>query len=174
MSRYAPRHQSKRPRLLVRRKFTLFYLLELFYGARKQIFMTFAPFVLITIYGLHTSHMALLMGLSALINMVAGPWVGMLTDRLGYRTIMVYDTVILVFVCLLYGYAGDWFPQHIAFWIVIINYLLDALLSTTSIATNIYVRDVSSDRDEVTATLSTGISINHLISILAAPLGGYV
>lgn len=174
LSRYAPRIPSKRPRLLLQRKFTLFYALELFYGARKQIFLTFGPFVLIKMYGVDTGHMALLMGLSAIINMLAGPWVGILADRLGYRTIMVYDTVILFFVCLFYGYAGDWFPEHTAFLIVQVNFLLDALISTTSLATNLYVRDVADTRDEITSTLSTGISINHLISILAAPLGGWI
>ena len=173
-SRQAPRVASRRPRLLLRRKFRLFYGLELFYGARKQIFLTFAPFVLIREYGADTSHMALLMGVSAVINMFAGPWIGMLTDRIGYRTVMVYDTFVLVFVCLLYGFAGDWFPRPIAFWIVCATFLLDALISTTSLATNLYVRDIADGRDEVTATLSTGISINHFISVLAAPLGGWI
>ncbi len=173
-SRHAPHVASRRPRLLLMRKFRLFYGLELFYGARKQIFLTFAPFVLIREYGVDTSHMALLMGTSAIINMVAGPWIGILTDRLGYRTIMVYDTFVLVFVCLLYGFAGDWFSPAVAFWVVCINYLLDAVISTTSLATNLYVRDLSSSRDEVTSTLSTGISINHFISVLIAPLGGWV
>ena len=44
----------------------------------------------------------------------------------------------------------------------------------TSLATNIYVREIASNQDELTSTLSTGISINHLIAILSAPLGGWV
>lgn len=173
-SRYAPRVTSRRPRFLLRRKFRLFYGLELFYGARKQIFLTFAPFVLIREYGIDTSHMALLMGIGAIINMFAGPWIGMLTDRIGYRSVMVYDTFILVFVCLFYGYAGDWFSPEIAFRVVCVNYLLDTVISTTALATSIYVRDLSSSSDEITSTLSTGISINHLISVLLAPLGGWI
>jgi len=174
LSRYAPQMPSKRPRLLFRRKFSLYYGLELFYGARKQIFLTFAPFVLVKVYGFNTQQMALLMGISAVINMVASPWIGRLTDRLGYRTIMVYDTVVLVFVCLLYGYAGDWFPRAVALWVLRVNFLLDALISTTAMATNVYVRDISESRDETTSTLSTGISINHFISVMAAPLGGWI
>lgn len=174
LSKRAPRIASERPRLLLKRKFNLYYALELFYGARKQIFLTFGPFVLIREYGVDTGQMALFMGISAIINMFAGPWIGMLTDRIGYRTIMVYDTFILVFVCLLYGYAGEWFPHHIAYWVVCANFLLDALISTTSLATNIYVRDLADNRDEMTSTLSSGISINHLISILIAPLGGWI
>ena len=84
------------------------------------------------------------------------------------------DTVILCGVCLLYGFAGNIFPAAVALAVVCINFLLDAVISTTSLATNIYVREIASNQDELTSTLSTGISINHLIAILAAPFGGWI
>ena len=170
----APQVPSKRPRLYFNKKFNKFYALELFYGARKQIFLTFAPYVLIREYGMSTANIALLMGICAAINIFVAPWVGKLTDRWGYRNTMIWDTVILFFVCLLYGFAGDIFPAKIALAVVCINFLLDAMISTTSLATNIYVRQLAENKDELTSTLSTGISINHLISILAAPAGGWI
>lgn len=173
-SKNAPNKPSKRPRLYFNRKFTKFYALELFYGARKQIFLTFAPYVLIREYGFHTAYMALLLGICAAVNIFAAPYIGKLTDRFGYRSIMIWDTVILCGVCLLYGYAGALFPAGIALCVVCVNFLLDAVISTTSLATNIYVKEVSSNQDELTSTLSTGISINHLIAILAAPFGGWI
>lgn len=170
----APQVPSKRPRLYFDKKFNKFYALELFYGARKQIFLTFAPYVLIREYGMSTANIALLMGICAAINIFVAPLVGKLTDRWGYRNTMIWDTVILFFVCLLYGYAGEIFPAKIALVVVCINFLLDAMISTTSLATNIYVRQLAETKDELTSTLSTGISINHLISILAAPAGGWI
>ncbi len=169
-----PRVPSRRPRLLFHRKFSKFYALELFYGARKQIFITFAPYVLIREYGFSTSQMASLLGVCALVNIFGGPAVGRVTDRLGYRTIMIWDTVILFFVCLLYGYAGRIFPAALVTTVLCLNFLLDTVLSTTSLATNIYVRTLADSSDELTATLSTGISINHLIAILSAPIGGWI
>ena len=165
---------AKRPRLYFNWKYKIFYALELFYGARKQIFLTFAPYVLIKVYGFDTAVMAALFGLAAGLNIFMAPLVGKLTDRIGYRNVMIYDTVVLFFVCLLYGYAGHWFPKHVALWVVGVNFMLDAVLSTTSLATNLYVKDISDNRDELTSTLSTGISINHLISICAAPVGGWI
>ncbi len=170
----APQVPSKRPRLYFNRKFNKFYALELFYGARKQIFLTFAPYVLIREYGMSTANIALLMGFCAAINIFVAPWVGKLTDRWGYRNTMIWDTVILFFVCLLYGFAGNIFPAKVALAVVCINFILDAMISTTSLATNIYVRQLAETKDELTSTLSTGISINHLISILAAPAGGWI
>ena len=170
----APDAPGKRPRLYFHRKFNKFYALELFYGARKQIFITFAPYVLIREYGFTTAQMAMLMGVCAFVNIFAGPLVGKITDRWGYRNVMIWDTVILSGVCLMYGYAGKIFPVWIVSAVLCINFLLDTILSTTSLATNIYVRTLASDRDELTSTLSTGISINHFIAILSAPLGGWV
>ncbi len=168
------RETVKRPRLYFHRKYSLFYILEVFYGARKQIFITFAPLVLILVYGLNTQQMALLVGVCAAINIFGSRLVGRLIDLLGYRNIMIYDTVVLFFVCLTYGFADKLFPREIALWVVVINYILDAIISTASMASSIYVREISSNKEEISSTLSTGISVNHLISIFAALLGGYL
>ena len=118
--------------------------------------------------------MAFLLGVCAFINIFAAPAVGKLTDKWGYRNTMIWDTVILFFVCLLYGFAGKLFSLQTALWVVCINFVLDAVISTTSLATNLYVKELAADQDELTSTLSTGISINHLISIIAAPVGGWI
>lgn len=168
----APDTVAKRPKLYFHRKFVKFYGLELFYGARKQIFLTFAPYVLIRVYGFSTASMASLFAFCAAVNIFAGPMVGKITDKVGYRNVMIWDTVILCFVCLMYGFAGNIFPASVALVVVCLNFLLDAIISTTALATNIYIRELASNQDELASTMSTGISINHLISILAAPLGG--
>jgi predicted MFS family arabinose efflux permease len=100
--------------------------------------------------------------------------VGRLIDRLGYKFVMVTDTLLLVVVCVLYGFAHRLFPPGIAFWVVCVNYVLDSIISMASMASNVYVQSIASSQEEVTATLSTGVSVNHVISILIALLGGYI
>lgn len=164
----------RRPRLVINRKYHKYYALELFYGARKQIFLTFAPYVLILNYGLDTEHMAILLGVCAAANVIAGPFIGVLIDRWGYRNVMIYDTVVLAVVCLVYGFADRLFSPGAALTLVLVNFILDAVISNCSIASSIYVKQLSSGQDEVTGTLTTGLSINHLISVLAALFGGWV
>ncbi len=174
-TRAAPASRGKRPRFYFRRKYSKFYALELFYGARKQVFFTFGPFVLVKIYGMATADVAMLLAVAALVTALwGGALIGRLTDRWGYRNIMIYDTVILFFVCLLYGFAKDWFPPKIAVAVVCVNYVLDALISNASMATNLYARSLSDTPEELTATLSSGITINHVISIVFAAFGGWV
>jgi MFS family permease len=164
----------KRRRFYFARKFHKYYMLEVFYGARKQIFITFAPFVLIRYYGAPTSIISLLLGICAIFGTIFSPFMGRLIDRLGYKFIMVTDTLLLVVVCVLYGFAHRIFPMHVAFIVVCVNYVLDSIISLASMASNVYVQSIASNQEEITATLSTGISVNHIISILIALLGGYI
>jgi MFS family permease len=163
-----------RQRFYFAKKFTTFYMLEVFYGARKQIFLTFAPYVLILQYGAGASVIAMLMAVSAAFGIVFNPLIGKLIDKAGYKFVMVTDTLILVVVCFFYGFAHRIFPQDVAFMVVCVNYVLDAIISLASMASSVYVRDIASSQDEVTATLSTGISVNHVISIFIALMGGWI
>jgi MFS family permease len=164
----------RRQRLYFNRKYNKYYGLEIFYGARKQIFLTFAPYVLILQYGASTSMISFLLGICAVFGMLFSPLVGKLIDRLGYRVIMIADTLILVIVCILYGFSHRIFSPEIAFIVVSVNFVLDSILTLGSLATNVYVRDISDNNEEMTSTLSTGISVNHFISIVIALLGGLI
>jgi MFS family permease len=166
--------KGARRRFYFAKKFQKYYMLEVFYGARKQIFLTFAPYVLILQYGADTSIISLLLAICAGFGLVFSPLMGRLIDKLGYKCIMVADTLILILVCLLYGFAHRIFPLPVAFIVVCVNYVLDSIISLGSMATNVYVRDIASSQEEITATLSTGVSVNHLISIFIALMGGWI
>ncbi|MDR0316085.1 MAG: MFS transporter [Treponema sp.] len=166
--------KSQRRRFYFAKKFFKFYMLEVFYGARKQIFLTFAPYVLIINYGADTSVIALLLAINAGFGILCGPLIGRIIDRLGYKVVMVGDTLVLILVCLLYGFAHHLFPMHIAFIVVCCNYVLDSIISLASMASNVYVQRIASSQEEITATLSTGISVNHVISIFIALMGGWI
>jgi MFS family permease len=164
----------KRRRFYFAKKFIKFYMLEVFYGARKQIFLTFAPYVLILQYGADTSIISMLLAICAVFGFVLSPFMGRLIDRLGYKIIMVTDTLILIVVCFFYGFAHRLFPPAVAFIVVCVNYVLDSIISLASMASNVYVQDIASSQEEITATLSTGISVSHVISIFIALMGGYI
>ena len=166
--------QVRRNRLYFNRKFGKFYGLEIFYGARKQVFITFAPYVLILHYGAKTSVISLLLAICAVFGMLLSPVIGRLIDRFGYKLIMVTDTLLLMVVCFFYGFSHRLFPMHIAFIVVCVNFVLDSVISMGSMAASVYVQDLAENQHEVAATLTTGISVNHLISVIIALMGGYI
>ena len=162
----------QRKKLYLHKKFSKYYVLEMFFGARKQVFLTFAPYVLIVKYGARTELLALLYGVFSTINIFIAPAIGKLVDKLGYKLIIVVDTIALILICLVYGFAHHMFSQPVAFAVVCGMFVLDSVLFAVSIARTMYVKEISDSQNEVTSTLSTGISINHLISIVIAILGG--
>ena len=161
-------------RFYFHKKYYKFYMLEMFYGARKQVFLTFGPYVLILFYGATAAMVSLLFAASAIACFFASPVVGKLIDKAGYKIVMVSDTLILVIVCFFYGFAHHIFPKEIAFLVCCINYVLDSVISLASMAANVYVQDLSDNQDEVKATISTGVSINHVITIFIALFGGWI
>jgi len=165
--------ETKR-RFYFHKKYRKYYMLEMFYGARKQVFLTFGPYVLILFYGASASTVSLLFAVSAVACFFASPIVGRIIDKLGYKTVMVADTLILVIVCFFYGFAHHIFPQNVAFVVCCVNYVLDAVISLASMASNVYVQELSDNADEVKATISTGVSINHVITIFIALFGGFI
>ena len=161
-------------RFYFHKKYHKYYMLEMFYGARKQVFLTFGPYVLILFYGANAATISLLFAISAIACFIASPLVGRIIDKLGYKVVMVADTLILVIVCFFYGFAHHLFPKNIAFIICCINYVLDAVISLASMASNVYVKDLADNPEEVKATISTGVSINHVITIFIALFGGWI
>lgn len=161
-------------RFYFHKKYIKYYFLEVFYGARKQVFFTFGPYVLILFYGASTATISLLFAISAIFSFVLSPVVGQIIDRVGYKIVMIADTLILVIVCFFYGFAHRVFPQEIAFLVCCVNYVLDSVISLASMASSVYVHDLADTPEEARATLSTGISVNHLITIFIALFGGWI
>ena len=161
-------------RFYFRRKYLKYYMLEVFYGARKQVFFTFGPYVLVLFYGANAMVISALFAVSAVCGFFASPLVGKIIDRFGYKVVMVTDTLILVVVCFFYGFAHHIFPRDVAFIVCCLNYILDSVISLASMAANVYVQDISDNVNEVRATISTGVSVNHLITILIALFGGWI
>ncbi len=156
------------------KKYKKYYMLEMFYGARKQVFLTFGPYVLILFYGADAAMISMLFAVSAVACFFASPIVGKIIDRLGYKVVMVSDTLILVIVCFFYGFAHHLFTMEVAFIVCCINYVLDSVISLATMAANVYVQDLADNEDEVKATISTGVSINHTITIFIALFGGWI
>ncbi len=161
-------------RFYFHRKYRKYYLLEIFYGARKQVFFTFGPYVLVLFYGASAKVLSLLFAVSAVACYLLAPVVGRIIDRIGYKTVMITDTLVLVIVCFFYGFAHHIFPKNVAFIVCCVNYVLDSIISLASMASNVYVQDLADSPEEVRATISTGVSVNHLITILIALFGGWI
>jgi predicted MFS family arabinose efflux permease len=155
-------------------EYRLYYLLNVLSGSRKQIFITFAPWVIVTIFNQPTQTLATLMTIGGVIGIVFQPFLGYMIDRLGERIVLAAEAVLLVGVCLGYGFSKFVLPEGQAFMAVCVFYLLDQMLFSVSMARSMYIQKIALRPEDVQPALSAGVTIEHLFSILIALLGGTI
>ena len=172
------------PRLVFRRRYGLYYLLCFLEGWRKQVFICFAPFLLVKVYGARAEHMLLLFGIIQVIGYFGSPVVGRMVDRVGERRILTlyYACIILVFV----GYAfipsghmnaagavpplAPW-PSFFRLLPLFALFVLDSALFMLNMATTTYVSRIAPPAEH-TPTFSMGVAMNHVAAVSMPFVGG--
>ncbi len=156
--------KKPQPRLLFKRRYWLYYGLLLFEGSRTQVFSAFNIMVLVYDYHLTAVQVSYLLLASGAVNFIFAQPLGRMLDSLGERTTLTagYIALALYFV----GYALINNVWVLAVLVVFIN-----LLVTLSMGLNTYVNRIA-PAEELTPTLSTGVSVNHVTSVGMSLLAG--
>lgn len=172
---HIPHLHKPRPRVVVRARFWLYYALELVFGARKQIFITFGPWVLIRVYGLPATSMAGLMMTASLIGLGFKPLAGKFIDRFGERATLILDGLALILVCIGYGYAKQiTHTPEAARQLACLCFIADNLLFALGSARAIYLSRMTDSPQELSSTLGLGVSINHIVSMTIPMAAGAI
>jgi predicted MFS family arabinose efflux permease len=145
------------PRLLFKRRYWLYYVLLLFEGSRMQVFSAFNTMVLVYNYGLTALQISFLLLASGLVNFIFARRLGRLLDIRGERITLTFGYIALA-LCFV-GYATIHNVWFLGTMVVFIN-----LLVTLSMGLSTYVNRIAPD-EELTPTLSTGVSVNHVTSV---------
>lgn len=167
-----PNAQLQRPKFVWNKRYWLYYVLCLLFGARKQVFITFGPWVLIRIFHQPVWIFAQLWIVAAILGVFFQPWLGKAIDRWGERRILLADSLLLMLVCLGYGFAHKLPIPSLALWLLYICFIGDNLLFGVNMARDIYLSKILVQPDHLGPTLSIGISINHAVSMSVPALGG--
>lgn len=165
---------NKGSHLKFKKRFSLYYVLTSLYGMRKQIFITFAPWALVTTFQKPVTYIANLMIIGSIIGIFLQPYVGKVIDKYGEKLVLSFEAFVFIFVCLLYGFSPDMFGKEIAVMIISICYILDQTLMSLGIARATYIKKIATDKEEISNTLSLGLSIDHVFAISIAMLGGFM
>ncbi|GAB4488387.1 MAG: MFS transporter [Anaerolineales bacterium] len=165
---------ERRSYLQLHREYKLYYALNVLSGTRKQIFITFAPWVLVQVFEQPTQIMATLFTIGGLIGILFQPLLGWTIDKFGERFVLAADAVILVFVCLGYGFAKFIFPAEIAFLVVCACFLLDQMIFSVSMARATYIKKIAKESGHIQPALTAAVTIDHVFSISAALVGGLI
>jgi MFS family permease len=165
---------ERRGFLQLHKEYRLFYILNVLAGARKQLFITFAPWVLVSVLGQPTQIMATLFTIGGVIGIIFQPLLGWAIDKFGERFVLAAEAVILVFVCIGYGFAKFVFPTDIAFLVVCACFLIDQMIFSVSMARATYMKKIAIQPDHIQPALTAAVTIDHVFSITAALVGGVI
>lgn len=153
------------PRAVFRPEYRYFYWLNVLFGARKQVFLTFAPWLLVTVFGTSPQTMAALFMAASVLGVVFRQAFGDFVDRFGERSMFYADAAILFAICAGFALSSD---RRLLYGL----YVLDNLMFATRIARTTYLDKIAKDRRDIPATLSLGITMDHAVSMTVPALGG--
>jgi MFS family permease len=167
-------------KLVLRKQYRYFYLLTILHGVQKQIAYVYGTWVIVDLLLKKADTLALLSIVVGFISIFFLNMLGRWMDQFGIKRMMYVDALTFIGVYIVYGFviwgitSGALPNQGLSVWIVYLLFVLDRMSIQIGMVKSIYLRSIAWNQDEVTSTLSMGISLDHVISILAAIAGGYV
>ncbi len=170
----------RRFKLLFRKQYRYFYFLTILHGVQKQIAFVFGSWVIIELLRKGADIMSLLLIASSFLGIFFMRWVGHWMDKFGIKRMMYVDALSFIVVYVLYGFVVWGITSRVlpeGSWPVMVVYalfVLDRLSMQIGIVKSIYLRSIAVNDEEITATLSTGISLDHIVAILAAQLSAVI
>jgi MFS family permease len=167
-----PNAHLKRPRFVWNRKYWLYYVLAFLFGARKQIFITFGPWVLVRIFDQPAYIFAQLWLVASGIGIVFQPLLGRAIDRFGERAVLMADSLCIVAICTGYGTAHLIPDRTVALGVLFACFVCDQLLFGVNMARDVYIARIAARPEDVAPTLSLGVTINHAVSMSVPAVGG--
>ncbi len=156
--------KGERQRVVWRAEYRDYYLLTFLEGCRRQIFTTFAPFVLIMVFHTSVQAMLVLVFVNAVLNMICAPQMGRWMDRYGERVMLTIYYVSLMIIFAGYAHFQD---IHTLYGL----YLVDNVLNTFSLGITLHLNRIVRPGD-LTPSLAMGTTMNHVAAVLVPVAGG--
>jgi hypothetical protein len=154
----------QRKQMIFRKRYGLFYFLTFLSGARRQIFVAFAVFLLVKRFGFTVQEITLLFIANNAVNYYLSPLIGKAIVRYGERRVLSleYASMILIFM------AYAWVQTK---WMVAALYVLDHIFFNFAIAIRTYFQKVADPRD-IAPSMAVGFTINHIAAVALPVIGG--
>jgi len=171
---------KKRRKLVFRKQYKYFYFLTVLKGVQKQIAYVYGTWIIVDLLMKKADTIALLTIAFTFVSIFFLNKLGHWMDRYGIKSMMYFDALTFIIVYLVYGgmvwgiESGALQNQGWAVWTIYLLYIADRLSMQIGMVNSIYLRSIAVDKEEITSTLSMGVSLDHIISIIAAMIGGFI
>jgi hypothetical protein len=162
-----PQYQSKvqqTKKLVLRKRYSLYYALVFMGGARRQIFVVFAALLMVQRFNFGADEIALMFLGNGLLSMWLAPIIGALVSRWGEKRALTLEYLGLILVFLAYGFV-DWAPLAVAL------YMFDHVLFAMAIAQKTYFQKIA-DPADIASTAGVSFTINHIAAVILPAIMG--
>jgi hypothetical protein len=155
-----PQHKK----MIFRWRYWLFYFLTFMAGARRQIFMAFAVFLLVEKFHYTVQEVTILFVVNNLVNYFLSPFIGNCIIRFGERKVLSMEYASLIVIFLAYAVVDSG-------WAAALLYILDHIFFNFAIAIRTYFQKVADPKD-IAPSMAVGFTINHTAAVFIPALGG--
>jgi predicted MFS family arabinose efflux permease len=159
-----PERVRQHKHIVLRKRYWLYYALTFMSGARRQIFMVFAGFLLVQKFDFDVAAITMLFLVNAVFNIWLAPRVGRIIGRIGERRALIFEYLGLMGVFTAYALVDN---AAIAGTLYVVDHLFFAL----AIAIKTYFQKIA-DPADIAATAGVGFTINHIAAVLLPALFG--
>jgi len=156
----------QRQKMVLRKKYSLFYFLTFMSGARRQIFVVFSIFLLVKVFHFSVRDMTILFIINNVIAYLLNPFIGRAIVKFGERWICSIEYAGVIAIFLVYAFTTSKL-------LVSLMYIADALLYNFSVAIRTYFQKIG-DPQDTAASMAMGVTINHIAAVFLPALGGYL
>jgi len=159
-----PSKTTQNRNLVLRKRYWLYYLLTFLSGARRQIFVVFAAFLMVEKFGYSVSEITLLFLINYSFNWIFAERIGQLIGRFGERRALSFEYIGLIIVFIGYGLVEN---ASLAAFL----YILDHMFFAMAIAISTYFQKIADPRD-IASSAGVSFTINHIAAVvIPAALG---
>ncbi len=162
---FKPRN-SQNKTIVVRKKYSLYYILIFLSGARRQIFVVFAAFLMVEKFKYSASQVTLLFLVNYLFNWVFAEKIGKIIHIIGEKKSLTFEYIGLIIVFICYGLVTN---AYIAAFLYIIDHMFFAL----ALAINTYFQKIADPKD-IASSAGVSFTINHIAAIFVPVLLGFL
>ncbi len=159
-----PANQHKK--IILRRRYWLYYALTFFSGARRQIFVVFAGFMMVEKFGYSVGEISLLFLINYGFNMLFGPAIGQWIGKVGERKALTIEYIGLIVIFSSYALVENSTAAATL-------YVLDHLFFAMAIATKTYFQKIADPKD-IAASSGVSFTINHIAAVIIPALLGFL
>jgi hypothetical protein len=154
----------QRKKMILRKRYWLFYVLTLLSGARRHIFSTFSIFLLVSRFGFSVREMLMLFILNNAINWFLNPIIGKAINSVGERKLLTLKYAVLACIFTTYCMTDSR-------TLVAVLYVVEQLFTNFSMAIRTFFQKIADPRD-IAPSMAVGQTINHISAVILPVVGG--